>query len=133
MAQTSDRWWVWHVAAIVAPLVLGLVAAVNSVEVPPNHALALPAEALSTAALVLGSLALIILAPAVIGSLIGFHTDAQYLRECDAGWAPNPWVWTLLFFVLTPPIASALYLWERNRNVGVNWRIVPILGRVRPS
>lgn len=127
--QISDRWWMW-MAVLPVAVVLMLAATafgtfVNLAD-SPLHLLGYPLG-------VAGLVGIIAAVPAVLGTIYGFLADAQYLRETNAEWTPVGWGWVFAAFVVTPPIAGVLYLWERNRRVGVEWSRLAVWRRNTPG
>jgi len=49
-----------------------------------------------------------------------FFGEAHRLRNADSDWVPNPWLYLIGYFVLTPLLTVPIYLYRRWRHVGLS-------------
>lgn len=57
----------------------------------------------------------------VLGSLYGYHAEADALKAAGSEWVPGKWWWTAGHILLTPYFVAPLYLIDRWLHVGLPW------------
>lgn len=97
----DGRWWLLAVGGLVAPVLVGVLASATSTfglfPLATGFALLLP---------------------------VGVYKDAEYVRESDAGWDPNPTMQFTLAYVSVVTVLFSLpylgyYLYKRYTSVGL--------------
>lgn len=72
-------------------------------------------------------LAFIVLAGG-LGSLIGYHKEANMLKDAEADWVPHKWTYAVAHVLLWAWPVALIYLIQRWRHIGIPWKNLPFVG-----
>jgi len=61
------------------------------------------------------------------GSFYGYYAEAQILADSDVGWEPKWGAYMVLHLLFTPFIVCPVYLFDRWRAIGIQWRDLKVV------